>query len=106
MATGIKTGGRTKGTVNKTTSEIREHFQNLVSDNFEQLDNDLKSLEPLQRLRIIIEIAKFVVPTLKATELKTGIENELKEFTITIIKNEEIIPINAELEQNINDYKN
>lgn len=65
----MKTGGTTKRMVNKTTSQIREQFQNLVSDNLEQLNSDLKSLEPLQRLKIVIEIAKFVIPILKATEL-------------------------------------
>lgn len=78
MAIGVKTGGRTAGAVNKTTKEIREHFQNLVSNNLEQLDNDLKTLEPLQRLKIIIELSKFVVPTLKATELTTDIENKFQ----------------------------
>jgi len=69
MAKGQKTGGRKKGVANKTTNEIRVHFQNLVSDNLEQLNEDLKSLEPLQRIKIIIEISKFIVPTLKAVEL-------------------------------------
>ena len=86
MAKGIKTGGRTKGAVNKTTTEIREHYQKLVSDNLEQLDSDLKSLEPLQRLKIIIELAKFVVPTLRATELTTGEENGFNPITINFIE--------------------
>lgn len=73
--TGQKFGGRTKGTENKNTTEIREHYQNLVSNNLEQLDNDLKSLEPLQRLKMIIELSKFVIPTLKATEL-TDVTND------------------------------
>ncbi len=73
--TGQKFGGRTKGTVNKNTIEIREHYQNLVSNNLEQLDNDLKSLETLQRLKMIIELSKFVIPTLKATELNDVIND-------------------------------
>jgi hypothetical protein len=85
MAIGVKTGGRTAGAVNKTTKEIREHFQNLVSSNLEQLDNDLKSLEPLQRLKVIIELSKFVVPTLKATELTTGGDNIFKPIEVVII---------------------
>jgi hypothetical protein len=89
MARGIKTGGRTAGAVNKTTTEIREHFQSLVSNNLEQLNEDLKSLEPLQRLKTIIEIAKFVVPTLKATELTTDIENKFNPITITIVNSNE-----------------
>jgi hypothetical protein len=82
MATGIKTGGRSKGTVNKTTAEIREQYQKLVSNNLEQLDNDLKSLEPLQRLKMIIELSKFVVPTLRAIELNTDAENGFDFFNI------------------------
>ncbi len=80
MAKGIKTGGRTKGALNKSTAEIREHYQNLVSDNLEQLKNDLKELEPLQRLKIIIELSKFIVPTLKAQDLI--ISNEVDNIQI------------------------
>lgn len=86
MAKGIKTGARTKGAVNKNTAEIREHFQNLVSDNLEQLNDDLKSLEPLQRLKMIIELSKFVVPTLRATELSTDNENGFNPITISFIE--------------------
>jgi hypothetical protein len=89
MATGIKTGGRTKGTPNKTTSEIREHYQRLITDNLDLLDNDLKALEPVQRLKTIIELSKFVLPILKATELSTSTEKSFNPITITIIKPDE-----------------
>jgi hypothetical protein len=95
MAKGIKTGGRTKGAVNKTTTEIREHYLNLVSNNLEQLDNDLKSLEPLQRLKMIIELSKFVVPTLKATELTTDKENGFNPIVINLGSG--ISPIEVEI---------
>lgn len=90
MAIGIKTGGRTLGTPNRTTTEIRDHFQNLIAENLEQLEDDLKELEPLQRLKIIIELSKFVVPTLKATDLSLSDNQEEKfnQIVITrIIKN-------------------
>ncbi len=90
MAKGIKTGGRTKGAINKTTAEIREHFQNLISDNLDQLKEDLNGLDSLQRLKMIIELSKFVVPTLKATELTTtGTDNGFKPITITIVRPDE-----------------
>lgn len=72
MATGQKTGGRTKGTPNRNTHEIREQFQFLINDNLEQLNEDLKALEPKDRLKAIIDLSKFVLPTLKATELSTA----------------------------------
>ena len=102
MATGIKTGGRTAGTVNKTTAEIREHYQKLVSDNLEQLDSDLKSLEPLQRLKMVVELSKFIVPTLKATELTAGAENGFKPLVINLgtgMRPEEIREISEALEK-------
>ncbi len=65
----------------------------------ERLDNDLKSLEPLQRLKMIIELSKFVVPTLKANELTTiGTENGFNPITVHIINEDELKRINAELE--------
>ena len=85
MAIGKKTGGRTKGTPNKTTSEIREHYQNLINSNLDLLDNDLKSLEPLQRLKMIIELSKFVIPTLRATDLSIE-DNEQDNFKEIVIK--------------------
>jgi hypothetical protein len=87
MATGIKTGGRTKGTPNKTTSEIREHYQSLITSNLDLLDSDLKALEPVQRLKMIIELSKFVLPTLKATDLTVNEVEDLgfKNITVTIV---------------------
>ena len=84
MAKGIKTGGRTKGTPNKTTSEIREHYQNLINSNLDLLDDDLKSLEPLQRLKMIIELSKFVVPILKATDI--SLKDNEERFNEVVIK--------------------
>ena len=85
MAIGKKTGGRTKGTPNKTTREIREYFQNLINSNLDLLDQDLKSLEPLQRLKMIIELSKFVVPTLKATDLSLR-DNDDDNFNKIVVK--------------------
>lgn len=90
MAKGIKTGGRTKGTPNKTTSEIREFYQKLINSNLYLLESDLKSLEPMQRLKMVIELSKFVVPTLKATDVNIARdENQFQKVVITrLIKHE------------------
>lgn len=71
MALGTKTGGRQKGSPNKTTAEIRQFYQKLLSSNMELLQSDLDSLEPLQRVKILIELSKFVIPVIKATDLNT-----------------------------------
>jgi hypothetical protein len=88
MAKGQKTGGRTKGTPNKITAEIREHYQNLITSNLDLLDDDLKSLEPMQRIKAIIELSKFVLPTLKATDLSINDEViiDFNEVSVNLIE--------------------
>jgi hypothetical protein len=103
MATGIKTGGRAKGTLNKNTSELRERFTLLIENNFDKLQTDIDLLEPKDRIKVILELAKFVVPTLKATELTTGNENGFNPVVINLgngLNPDEIRKINAELEAN------
>jgi hypothetical protein len=76
-----KTGGRTKGTPNKTTAQIRSEFQMLISNNIEKLQSDIEVLDPKDRLKIIIELSKFVLPTLKAVEV-TEIETDKTDFKL------------------------
>ena len=60
--------GRKLGSVNKATISIKDNFQNLIENNLALLDADLKSLSSKDRLRIIIDLAKFVIPSLKQVE--------------------------------------
>jgi len=82
MAKDYKTGGRKRGTPNKITAEIRDKFTKLLEDNFDSIQNDLNTLEPKDRIRLMFELAKFVIPTLKATEINTNTENQLQEIII------------------------
>jgi len=78
----INKEGRRKGVPNKTTAQVREAFAYLLEQNLDALDLDIKSLDPYQRLKIILELAKFVVPTLKATELTTNQSTEVNPVII------------------------
>jgi hypothetical protein len=75
MATGNKTGGRSKGTPNKNTVELREKFTLLLENNFDKLQTDIDLLEPKDRVKTLLDVAKFVVPTLKAIEVKNDENN-------------------------------
>ena len=63
-----KTGGRSEGTPNKATASIREAFKNMIEDNLELIREDLASLKPIERLKVITDLAKFCVPTLKSID--------------------------------------
>jgi hypothetical protein len=76
MAQGFKTGGRTLGSTNKETAEIRQRLKLILDSNLDKINTDLKAIEdPAQRIRLLLDLAKFVIPTLKATEL-TAVQNE------------------------------
>lgn len=80
--TGQKFGGRTKGTPNRNTDEIRQNFQLLIENNLATLENDLKELEPKDRIRAILDLSKFILPTLKATELSTSTDSRFQPILI------------------------
>lgn len=83
--TGQKFGGRTKGTSNKDTTDIRASFQSLIENNINTLQDDIKALKPSERIKVIIDLAKFVLPTLKAIEHKgENNENGFKPISIKI----------------------
>jgi hypothetical protein len=67
--TGQKFGGRQKGSLNVVKSEIRDMFKDLLENNLDKLQNDLDQLQPFERVKMLFELARFVIPTLKQTEL-------------------------------------
>lgn len=69
-----KTGGRQKGTPNKSTSAIRDSLQSIIENNITRLQSDLDSLKPAERVKALTEICKYVVPQLKAVELSSSEE--------------------------------
>lgn len=48
-----KTGGRKAGTPNKVTQDAREWLTQLVEGNREQIERDLQSLDPKDRLQVL-----------------------------------------------------
>lgn len=63
-------GGRTKGSTNKVNQEIREQFLALLKDNLSKFQNDLNELEAKDRLKILLDMANYCTPKLKAIEVE------------------------------------
>lgn len=63
-----KKGGRIAGTPNKITTETRSQFKNLLECNFDTIQSDLDSLKPMERLTVLIQIAKIVLPALQSIQ--------------------------------------
>ena len=62
MAAGKKTGGRKAGTPNKLTFDTRQLLVNALADEFEQLPELLKELNPTERIDAICKLSKFALP--------------------------------------------
>ncbi len=69
MAKGIKTGGRTAGTENHTTKEVRKVVKEVIDNELPYIKDLLNELTARERLDFIIKLLPYVVPKL-ATELK------------------------------------
>ena len=81
---GNTSGGRTKGAVNKATSKVRESFTNLLEDNLEQLKDDFKELEPKDRIKLFLDLSKYVIPQLK--QVDTDVTTNGKDINISPIE--------------------
>jgi hypothetical protein len=64
--------GRKQGSINKTTLSIKENYQKLIENNIDLLDADLKALSPRDRIKAIIELSKFIIPTLKQVDAEVN----------------------------------
>ncbi|MDG2058574.1 MAG: hypothetical protein P8J34_00270 [Flavobacteriales bacterium] len=60
--TGKKYGGRKKGTPNRLTKELRTILKNVLYNEFENIEAHLDSLEPKQRIELLIKLIPFILP--------------------------------------------
>jgi hypothetical protein len=65
---GIRQNGRTIGSKNKTTAEIRDLFKELLERNLDTIQEDLEELEPKDRIAMLLQLSKFVIPQLRSID--------------------------------------
>jgi hypothetical protein len=61
-----------------------EQYLELIENNFEQLETDLQTLKASERVKAIIELSKFILPTLKATEMSLSNETKFQAIEIEL----------------------
>ena len=59
--TGKKYGGREKGTPNRLTKELRTILKDVLYNELERIEELLESLEPKERLELVIKILPFII---------------------------------------------
>ena len=68
--------GRPKGSLNKTTKEMKNILNAALFGDAQSIKDDLDALEPMQRLSIKAKFAPFILPSMKAVEAKVITEGE------------------------------
>jgi len=64
-----KTGGRQKGTSNKTTASLRSVIHGIVERQFETLESDLQEMEAKDKLSIVLKLIEYVLPKQRETKI-------------------------------------
>lgn len=93
MAIGKKTGGRKKGTPNKSTILGKEVIVSLLSDysNSGLMTSDFMALDPKDRLVIAERLMQYTMPKMQATaiDLTTGDKEKTIEDRLAELAGEE-----------------
>jgi len=97
MAKGIKTGGRTKGTPNRTTTETKELLQKIVSNELDNLQQLLEDLNSKERLDAVIKLLPYILPKQQEIAIEST-KSQFQPITVTIVKPDEVKQIVNELE--------
>ena len=90
--TGKKFGGRSKGTPNKITTDMRKLMKNFALDNFDKFEKEWGKIKrPQDKAKIYLEACKFILPALQSvsfvdeTDRSTTVEEKLKQLAEGII---------------------
>ena len=78
--TGIKYGGRQKGTPNKATAKLREASTDLLEDNMgqvQELFDKVAEKNPQKALELMLKLSEFVLPKLRAIEVNNESEEAI-----------------------------
>ena len=91
MANGVKTGGRTKGTPNKSTAEVREAIAAFASANVEQMGDWLNAIDdPGKKLDLFLRAIEYHVPKLARTEVAGDPNNPvLQKIEIEVVNSKD-----------------
>ena len=73
--TGNKYGGRQKGTPNRVTKELRSVLKDILYQELEQIQEQLQTLNPKERVELIIKLMPYVLP--KTTSVSHTINEPL-----------------------------
>lgn len=83
--------GRPLGVPNKITANLKDRVNLLIENNFDKLQLDLDTIDPKDRLSIMLKLMEYVLPKQKETKIDFSnlSDTEIDELINRITKNDE-----------------
>jgi hypothetical protein len=82
-----KTGGREKGTPNRTTRETKELLKSILQNQLDILDEKEEELTHTERIQLAKSILPYLLPRLQSTIIREGEPlGQFKSIEITLNK--------------------
>lgn len=69
-------GGRSKGTPNKSTTDLRNWLSGVLNGSRNQFERDLKELLPEERVRVLSGLFNYVIPKQQSLSVEEQISTE------------------------------
>ena len=88
--------GRTPGTPNRVTGDLRQRIQQLLDEQFDNLQADFKALDPKERVNAFIRLLEYTTPKLQRTETT---------FDLSKLTEEQVDSLFARALENANEYE-
>lgn len=76
--------GRPIGATNKATRELSERLQNIIENNMDSLEADLKAMEPGERVKALTSLMQYVMPKQQSINMANQIELEYKALGVLL----------------------
>lgn len=72
-----KIGGRKKGTPNKVAKDLRERIRLFLDDKWDEAVETWETIDkPGEKLRLYIDLSRFVLPVLQSVSLDATVKKE------------------------------
>jgi hypothetical protein len=88
-----KLGGKIKGSVNKSTKDIKEAYKMLIENNLDNLTSWLELIaekDPKAAIYILADLSEYVIPKLARTDITSKDESIIPKFDLSKLSDEEI----------------
>ena len=90
---GNKLGGRKKGSLNRSTEMAKVTLARLANTGLNNITEDLEKIrekDPAQAAQIYLKLLEFVVPRLKAVDMRVDAEvnHKVEQIKVEIVKKE------------------